>query len=372
MNEENSGRKRRRSGCYAAIKSLHERGFVPKLTMFWHFMFLVFFITFAVSLIMCCMAMLANRLGFLPTEGKTMLFMSGMVVVACLLLSLLLTLVANRLVLVPMHDIISAIEEVGRGNFDVRLISDDRHEIGFLASSLNDMIESLGSLETMRSDFIANVSHEFKTPIASIQGCAALLQDETLTTEERRQYTELIYNSAKRLSVLSTNILELSKLEHGEVEVRKSTFKLDEHLRQALLILQADWQAKDIELDLDLPEVQYYGSDELLMQVWINLLGNAIKFSEPGGTVHVTLEKLSSAVAVTVRDEGVGIEQAEQRLIFDKFYQADTSHKTEGNGLGLAMVRQIVSLLGADIDVVSAPGQGAAFTVVLPLEAPRS
>jgi signal transduction histidine kinase len=371
MKAEDSGKARGRGGWRAAARALHEKGILPKVTMFWHFMFLVFFITFAVSLIMCCMAMLANRLGFLPSEGKTVLFVSGMVVVACLLLSLLLTLVANRLVLVPMHNIISAIEEVGRGNFDVRILSDDKREIGSLARSLNRMIESLGSLETMRSDFIANVSHEFKTPIASIQGCAALLQDEALTPDERRQYTELIYNSAKRLSVLSTNILELSKLEHGEVEVRRDTFKLDEHLRQALLILQSDWQAKDIELDLDLPEVQYYGSDELLMQVWLNLLGNAIKFSEQGGTVHVTLEKLSSAVAVTVRDEGVGIEQAEQRLIFDKFYQADTSHKTEGNGLGLAMVRQIVTLLGADIEVVSAPGEGAAFTVVLPVEAAR-
>ena len=149
--------------------------------------------------------------------------------------------------------------------------------------------------------------------------------------------------------------------------VERSSFSLDEQLRQALLVLQSDWQQKDIELDLDLQELTYYGSDELLMQVWLNLLGNAIKFSPEGGKVTVLLEKLPAAVAVTVQDEGIGIDEAAQHRIFDKFYQVDTAHKTEGNGLGLAMVKRILDLLQADIEVESQPNQGAAFTVYLPL-----
>lgn len=287
--------------------------------------------------------------------------------ISCVMMGLLFTNVFNQLIFVPMQNLLAATREVGRGNFQVRLESNDNNEIGFLAHAFNQMIEQLGELETLRSDFIANVSHELKTPLAAIQGCAALLQDDNLPPAERRQYADLIYNSAKRLSVLSSNILELSRLEHGEVEIKKTAFSLDEQLRQALLVLQMDWQQKDIELNLELDEVNYFGSEELLMQVWLNLLGNAIKFSPEQGSISVTLEKLPDALAISVQDEGIGIDAAAQRHIFDKFYQADTTHKTEGNGLGLAMVKRILELLEGDIEVESAPGQGAIFTVYLPM-----
>lgn len=340
-----------------------------RLNLTVRFTALILLVIFCAHIIMFCLLNIMPIEEMLLSENQIIIIITLVTLISCIMMGLLFTNIFYRLIFEPLQNLLAAIREVGRGNFQVRLDSDEDNEMGFLARAFNQMIEQLGELETLRSDFIANVSHEFKTPLAAIQGCAAILQDDNLPPAERRQYTDLIYSSAKRLSVLSSNILELSRLEHGEVEVKKVSFSLDEQLRQALLVLQMDWQQKDIELNLDLDEVHYYGSEELLMQVWLNLLGNAIKFSPEGGNVSVTLEKLPDAVAITVQDEGIGIDLAAQKHIFDKFYQADTTHKTEGNGLGLAMVKRILELLEGDIEVESVPGQGAIFTVFLPMSA---
>ena len=351
-------------------KMLAKGGIAIKLSIYLRTLLLVFSLSFSLLLILFCIIYLADSHGWIQSKENAGLVMFIAVLLGGMTTSLIMTFFINRLAIMPLRQILNVINQVGQGNFDVRIKTNDLREIGLFAANINQMIESLGKLEMLRNDFIANVSHEFKTPLASIQGCAALLQNEDLTPEERHRYAGLVYSSAKRLSTLASNILELSKMEHGEVQVNKTEFMLDEHLRQALLLLQSDWQQKQLDLNLELPEVKYYGSDELLMQVWVNLLGNAIKFSPPGGMISVILEKLPSAVAVTISDEGVGIAEADQRLIFEKFYQSDTSHKTEGNGLGLAIVRQIITLLGADISVVSSPGVGSAFTVILPVEIP--
>lgn len=354
---------------YRHIRRLvYDGGLFPKLNLFLRILLMIFGVSFSLMLILFCLLYLADIHGLLDTERHAVIIMFISVLAGGSLLSLVMSVAINSLVIQPMRQILNAIDQVSGGNFDVRISTDDTMEIGFFADTINQMIESLGNLETLRNDFIANVSHEFKTPLAAIQGYAELLQNEDLTAEERRQYANMVYASAKRLSVLSSHILEMSKLEHGDIAIENSEFMLDEHLRQALLLLQADWQEKDIELDLDLAEVKYLGCDELLMQVWLNLLGNAIKFSPPGAPLHIKLEKLPCAVQVTIRDHGIGIAAAEHSLIFEKFYQADTSHKTEGNGLGLAMVRQIINLLGAEISVESAPGAGAAFIVTLPMQ----
>lgn len=340
-----------------------------RLNITMRFTALILLVIFCAHVIMFCLLNIMPIDDLLLSENQIIFITTLVALISCIMMGLLFSNIFYRLIFEPLQNLLSAIREVGRGNFQVRLNSNDNNEIGFLANAFNQMIEQLGELETLRNDFIANVSHEFKTPLAAIQGCAAILQDDNLSPAERRQYSDLIYNSAKRLSVLSSNILELSRLEHGEVEVKKVNFSLDEQLRQALLVLQMDWQQKNIELNLNLDEVHYYGSEELLMQVWLNLLGNAIKFSNEGGNVSVILEKLPDAVAVTVQDEGIGMTPAAQRHIFDKFYQADTAHKTEGNGLGLAMVKRILELLESDIEVESVPGQGAIFTVYLPVTA---
>lgn len=350
-------------------RMLYSRGLMPKLSLFLRVMLMIFGISFSLMLILVCLLYLADTHGLVRSPETALLVMVGAVMLGGSLLSLVVAFSVNRMVIQPMRLIFDALEQVGKGNFDICVSpTDDAEEIGVLADTVNRMIQSLRNVETMRDDFIANVSHELKTPLASIQGCAALLQDDNVSDEERRMYAGMVYNSAKRLSVLSGHILEISKLDHGDVEITETDFMLDEHLRQALLLLQQDWQEKDIELNLELDEVKYRGSDELLMQVWINLLGNAIKFSSPGGRLDVTLEKMDGAARVTIRDWGIGIAPDEQQFIFEKFYQADTSHKTEGNGLGLAMVRRIIRLLNAKISVESegVPGRGTAFVVTLP------
>lgn len=350
-------------------QQLYCGGFVPKIGLFLRVMLTIFGLSFSLMLILTCMLYLADSHGMVRSPQTAVLVMVGSVLLGGSMLSLLMSFFVYRMVIDPMKQVFNALEQVGQGNFDVRVATDDHTEFGLLADTVNRTIQSLSNLEMLRDDFIANVSHELKTPLASIQGCAALLQDENVTDEERRMYAGMVYSSAKRLSVLCGNILEISKLDHGDIEINETEFMLDEHLRQALLLLQQDWQQKDIELNLELDEVKYRGSDELLMQVWINLLGNAIKFSPQGGQLDVTLEKLDGAARVTIRDWGIGITPDEQALIFEKFYQADTSHKTEGNGLGLAMVKRIVRLLGAEIAVASSgvAGEGTAFTVTLPV-----
>lgn len=344
-------------------------GLVPKLGLFLRIMLTIFGLTFSLLLILISLLYLADSHGFVNSPQSAMTVMIFSVLIGGSLISLLVSVSINQLVIQPMRQVLNALEQVGQGNFDVRISTDDTMEIGVLAESINSMIQSLSNVEMMRDDFIANVSHELKTPLASIQGCAALLQNEDVTDEERRMYAGMVYSSAKRLSVLCGNILEISKLDHGDVEITETEFMLDEHLRQALLILQQDWQQKDIELNLRLAEAKYRGSDELLMQVWLNLLGNAIKFSSVGGRLDVTLEKCAKGLQVTIRDYGIGISPEEQALIFEKFYQVDTSHKTEGNGLGLAMVKRIIRLLGAEISVSSSgvQGEGTAFIVTLPV-----
>ena len=228
------------------------------------------------------------------------------------------------------------------------------------------MTRELARTEILRNDFVENVSHEFKTPLAAIEGYVTLLQKKDLTEEKRQEYTEKILNNTQRLSRLSGNILLLSRLENRESEIQTEDFELDEQIRQVLLYMENEWSAKNIELDLDLEECTYRGNRDLIANVWRNLLDNAIKFSPDGGAVRVQLHQREDRVLITVEDEGPGISEEDRSRIFEKFYQADRSRSGSGNGLGLALVRRIVTLHGGDVTVESEPGRGALFTVDLP------
>ena len=241
-------------------------------------------------------------------------------------------------------------------------------DMGELAGSFNDMAAELGSLELFRKDFINNFSHEFKTPIVSIRGFAKQLEREDLTDEQRREYLAIIVSESDRLANMASNVLLLSKLENQTIVTDKARFPLDEQLRRAILLLEKQWSEKALELDLDLEAVEYYGNEEMLNHVWVNLLGNAVKFSPVGAPLSVRLWRENGVAMVRVRDAGPGMDEATRRRVFEKFYQGDTAHATEGNGLGLALVRRIVDLCGGEVTVESAPGAGAAFTVRLPLE----
>ena len=267
----------------------------------------------------------------------------------------------------PINRLSAALKEIARGNFDVRSAEDKGlPEIREMQRNFNVMAQELSGIETLRNDFVVNVSHEFKTPIAAIEGYAALLQNGSLTDADCEEYTRLIIQSTQKLSMLTSNILRLSKLENQEIIPGKTRFSLDEQLRQALLLLEGQWSQKHIELDLELMPVLFYGNEELLLQVWLNLLGNAIKFTPPYGTVSVRLTARAGLVAVAVADTGVGIAPEAQPHIFEKFYQGDRTRAAEGNGLGLALVKRIVTLCHGAVSVESDTGEGACFTVALP------
>ena len=274
----------------------------------------------------------------------------------------------GRRKLKPINDLVHAMREVSQGDFSVRV--DARRasgDMGRLVTSFNDMASELGGLEMFRKDFINNFSHEFKTPIVSIKGFARQLERDDLTDEQRREYLDIIISESERLANMSGNVLLLSRLENQTIVTDKTRFRLDEQLRACLLILEKQWTQKALELDLDLRAVEYYGNEEMLRHVWVNLLSNAVKFSPEGGTLSVTLRREGDFAAVTVRDSGPGMDEATRRRIFEKFYQGDTAHAAEGNGLGLSLVRRIVDLCQGSVEVKSAPGAGSAFTVRLPI-----
>jgi signal transduction histidine kinase len=276
--------------------------------------------------------------------------------------------IIGKRILAPLVKYSDALMEVGKGNFNIKL-DENAHRIDELKKmthNFNIMVNELNQIETFRSDFIANVSHEFKTPLASIEGYTMLLQDTNLTEKEKNEYTEKILNNTKRLSSLVYTILQISKLENQDIIAEKAKFKLDEQLRQTLLFLQPKWSDKNIDLDIDLDETTFYGNEDLVAQVWVNILDNAIKFSPNNGAIKCTLRQSSDWITVNISDNGIGMTQDTQKHIFDKFYQGDKSHSSEGNGLGLALVKRIVDLCDGTLEVHSGLGKGCEFIIKLP------
>ena len=239
-------------------------------------------------------------------------------------------------------------------------------EMGDLVHSFNEMAQELGGIEMFRKDFINNFSHEFKTPIVSIRGFAKQLERDDLTDEQRREYTSIIVSESERLANMASNILLLTKLENQQIVTDREEYRLDEQLRKCILLLEKNWSAKEIELSLNMDEVTYVGNEEMMSHVWVNLIGNAVKFSPQGGLLEITCARMGNGVIATIRDHGEGMDEDTQKRIFEKFYQGDSAHATEGNGLGLSLVKQIVDLCNGQVVVDSHPGAGTAFTVTLP------
>ncbi|HEX9026402.1 MAG TPA: HAMP domain-containing sensor histidine kinase [Clostridium sp.] len=273
-----------------------------------------------------------------------------------------------NIILSPIVKFSGALMEVGKGNFNIKLDESSYHvkELKEMSHNFNIMVNELNNIETFRSDFIANVSHEFKTPLASIEGYTMLLQDNNLTEGEKSEYTKKIFSSTQRLSNLVGIILQISRLENQGIIAEKNKFKLDEQLRQALLLLESKWTSKNIDLDLDLNPMTFYGNEELLMQVWENLFSNAIKFTPDNGTIICTLKQSENWIIATISDNGIGMSEDVQAHIFEKFYQGDKSHSSEGNGLGLALVKRIIDLCGGIIEMRSECRKGSTFIVKFP------
>ncbi len=264
--------------------------------------------------------------------------------------------------------ITSAAREIVRGDFDVRIAplhsfsADDNYNV--IIDCFNTMAEELSSVETLRTDFIANVSHEMKTPLAVIQNYGQLLQTPRLSEEKRTEYAKAITQATRRLSEMMTNILKLSRLENQQIYPKKETFDLGEQLCESLLQFEGVWEKKNIQIETVIAEDVFVVADrELLSLVWNNLFSNAFKFTKEGGEVSLALTAEDDYAVVRITDTGCGISPEVGAHMFEKFYQGDTSHATEGNGLGLALVKRVVDILEGEISVESTVGVGTAFTV---------
>ena len=266
----------------------------------------------------------------------------------------------------PISTLGKALSKVADGDFSVRLNEKKGFaEIRRINTNFNMMVEDLSATEILQTDFVSNVSHEFKTPINAIEGYATLLCGSEGTTPEQQEYIEKILFNTARLSALVGNILLLSKVDNQSIPEKKVSYRLDEQIRQALLSHENAWVEKDCELDVELDEVTYFGNEAILFHVWTNLIGNAIKFGPRGGKIAITLSENEKGVIFTVSDQGEGVSEENRKHIFDRFYQTDSSHKSEGNGLGLALVKQILKLEGGEVSVGDAEIGGAKFTVTL-------
>ncbi|MBR4081599.1 MAG: HAMP domain-containing protein [Clostridia bacterium] len=265
----------------------------------------------------------------------------------------------------PITRLTKATAQVAEGDFDVRLPENRTGEIGTLMRSFNSMAEKLGKTAYLQKDFISSISHEFKTPIASIRGYAKLLQMPGLDEDTRADYVDMIAKESDRLARLSQTLLRLTSLEQQVAPASLSTFRLDEQLREVIVHLAPAWESKDIDWQLELSPVTVTSDEELLRQVWVNLIQNAVKFSHQGGVIRINVLDLDGAV-VDVIDHGVGMDDKTLERIFDRFYQADASRANEGVGLGLCLVKRIADMLGGTVSVHSQLGSGSTFRVRLP------
>lgn len=273
----------------------------------------------------------------------------------------------SKIFVSPMMKLGDAMRKVAGGDFSVRLDCTSRiRDVREVYGSFNTMVKELGNTETLQTDFVSNVSHEFKTPINAIEGYASLLQDSQLTDEQKNAYIDKIIFNTRRLSDLVGNILLLSKVNNQTISLKASTFRLDEQVRQSILALENKWEKKEIEFDIDLDEIEYTGYENLLSHVWLNLIDNAVKFSPQNGQIRIRLKQLAGSVTFSIWDNGLPIPEADIGRIFNKFYQGDNSHASEGNGLGLALVRKIVAAAHGTINVTSSEDAGTEFVVALP------
>lgn len=339
-----------------------------RLTSVWHFLIFFLLIAFVVT---CNFYLFLHSMDL---DAETISHPAKMTLANVLLLTLLFCIVdafrRSQMIAKPVKRIQEGIERVIKGDFTTRIEyihgEDSGNEFDTIITGLNQMIEELSGVETLRTDFIANVSHELKTPLAVMQNYGTLLQSPELSDEQRIEYGKAIQEQTNRLSSLVTNILKLNKLENQQIYPNVEKYYLGEQLCECMLTFEALWEEKKIEIETDIDdEVLIEADKELLDLVWHNLLSNALKFTDENGKVTLSLHKDDQYVYVQVKDTGCGMSVETGKNIFKKFYQGDTSHATKGNGLGLALVKRVIDICGGEILVSSQLGEGSIFTVKL-------
>ena len=335
--------------------------------------YIVFFLVVAFA-VTCCMLLfistLADTMGLVFTPGnitQAAKLTFGNVVLITFLFGTIDYIRRRLMVDRPVRQITQATEKIMQGDFSVRIApfrgagAEGFNQIG---AAINKMAQELSGTETLRTDFIANVSHELKTPLAVMGNYATMLQQPGISEQEKNEYAKAISGAARRLAQLITNILKLNKLENQQIFPQTEEYDLSEQLCQALLQFEDAWEEKNLNIETDIEEGVRIRSDaQLLSLVWNNLISNAVKFTPEGGTVSLRMKSWGNYVTVSVADTGCGMTPEVGQHIFEKFYQGDTSHATQGNGLGLALVKRVVDILGGEICVQSVCGQGSTFTV---------
>ena len=336
--------------------------------------YVVFFLVVAFA-VTCCMLLfvttLANSMGLEFTQeniAQAAKLTFGNVILITIIFGTIDYLRRKFMVERPVMQITEAAERIMQGDFSVRIppLRGIPDEMGFnrIVDCVNNMAAELSGTETLRTDFIANVSHELKTPLAVMGNYATMLQRPGITEEEKNEYAKAISEAARRLAQLITNILKLNKLENQQIFPQLDEYDLGEQLCQCLLGFEDAWERKELNIETDIEDdVRIRSDSELLSLVWNNLISNAVKFTPEGGTIGVSLKAVGDQVVVAVSDTGCGMKQDTGMHIFEKFYQGDTSHATQGNGLGLALVKRVVDILNGEINVQSVYGEGSTFTV---------
>lgn len=335
--------------------------------------YVVFFLLVAFA-VTCCMMLFLTTLAhsmnlvFTPDDISTAAKLTFGNVVLITVIFATIDRVRRRLTVErPVKNITEAAERIMRGDFSVRIAPMRGAGVdGFnqIIAAINKMAAELSGTETLRTDFIANVSHELKTPLAVMGNYATMLQRPGITEEEKNAYSKAISEAARKLAQLITNILKLNKLENQQIFPQAAEYDLGEQLCEALLQFEDAWEHKNLNIETDIEDDVRIRSDaELLNLVWNNLISNAIKFTPEGGTIGVTLKTDGNQIIVSVRDTGCGLTPEVGKHIFEKFYQGDTSHATQGNGLGLALVKRVMDILSGEIRVESVYGKGSTFTV---------
>ena len=284
------------------------------------------------------------------------------------LIGFILVAVVFKHVIGPIRKMSEATKKIAKGDFKTQIETKKNRndEIGILTDNFNMMVRELESNEYLSKEFMSNVSHEFKTPIASIQGFAKLLKDDGISDKEKAEYVDIIIEESERLANLSNNIQHLSKLENKTELIKKEKVAIDEQIRKCIVILNNELEEKNIEIGMDEDKDVFLNvNEDMFYQVWINLINNAIKYTDNNGRIDIIIDEFKDKVRIEVKDTGRGISEENLEKIFEKFYQEDSSHNSEGNGLGLAIVKKIVDLHKASIEVKSKLGEGSSFIVTI-------
>ncbi|WP_410771515.1 sensor histidine kinase [Fontibacillus sp. BL9] len=315
----------------------------------------------------------AMFLEMLPPPSASFVFKWAWIFAACSLVAgSMLILVASVFLVSPIKKLTIATRRIAAGDFNIKLNIKQEGELGTLARSFEEMMRDLQQLEQMRREFVANVSHEVQSPLTSISGYALVLKQDGLSDQERSRYLDIIIAEADRMSKMSDSLLKLSLLESQSQQLRPAMFGLDEQIRRVIVALQPQWSARNISFELHLKAVQFMADYDLLNQVWTNVIGNSIKFSQNGGVIAISMKQDTKNVTVRISDSGIGISLEDQKRIFERFFKADRSHSRQysGSGMGLAIVKQIVSLHQGDIQVESELDRGTTIIVTLPKTTP--